>query len=149
MGNIENGSKIAILYYHDALLARHNMASLDRQHYKINPEEFDCQLDDRLHGYPTHHRANHVMIKTRKEWKHKVVPYETTYSSTCLMSKEDEVKLWYQKLGHLNLKGISLGVDVDEHAGTSSEQTEASENVEDIESNIEPTRNKSDASADI
>lgn len=33
------------------------------------------------------------------------VPQETT-SSTCLISKEDEVKLWHQKLGHLNLKGM-------------------------------------------
>jgi hypothetical protein len=32
------------------------------------------------------------------------VPQETNYSSICLMSKEDEVKLWHQKLGHLNLK---------------------------------------------
>jgi hypothetical protein len=50
----------------------------------------------RLHGYPkhpTHHRANHVMIKTRMEWKPKVIPHETTCSSKCLMSKEDEVKL--------------------------------------------------------
>ncbi|MCI11446.1 putative gag-pol polyprotein, partial [Trifolium medium] len=34
------------------------------------------------------------------------VPQESTYSSTCLMTKEDEVKLWHQKLGHLNLKGM-------------------------------------------
>lgn len=26
--------------------------------------------------------------------------------STCLLSKEDEVKLWHQKLGHLHLKGM-------------------------------------------
>lgn len=34
------------------------------------------------------------------------VPQETTYSFTCLMSKEDEIKLWHQKLGHMNLKGM-------------------------------------------
>ncbi|XP_050895373.1 uncharacterized protein LOC127101991 [Lathyrus oleraceus] len=34
------------------------------------------------------------------------IPQETTCSSTCLMSKEDDVKLWHQKLGHLNLKGM-------------------------------------------
>ena len=110
------------------------------------------------------------MIKTRKEWKPKVVPHEITCSSTCLMSKEDEVKLWHQKLGHLNLKGISLGysiysraymvfnyrtkgmmesihvvvddsiivkgIDVDEDVRTSSQQTDASENMENIESTI-------------
>jgi len=34
------------------------------------------------------------------------VPQDKVYSSTCLMTKEDEVKLWHQKLGHLNLKGM-------------------------------------------
>ncbi|KAI5413342.1 hypothetical protein KIW84_057805 [Lathyrus oleraceus] len=85
------------------------------------------------------------MIKTRKEWKPKVVPHETTCSSTCLMSKEDKVKLWHQKFRHLNLKGT----DVNEDVGTSSQQTNASENMENIESNIDPARNESDASADI
>lgn len=32
------------------------------------------------------------------------VPRETTYSSTCLIYKEDEVKLQHHKLGHMNLK---------------------------------------------
>jgi hypothetical protein len=31
---------------------------------------------------------------------------ETNYTSTCLISKEDEVNLWHQKLGHLHLKGM-------------------------------------------
>jgi len=35
------------------------------------------------------------------------VPQETTYSSICLMSKEDEIKLWHQKLGHLNLTAMN------------------------------------------
>ena len=34
------------------------------------------------------------------------VPQKTTYSSTCLMTKEDKGNLWHQKLGHMNLKGI-------------------------------------------
>ncbi|MCI19836.1 gag-pol polyprotein, partial [Trifolium medium] len=34
------------------------------------------------------------------------VPQEIAHSSTCLISKEDEVKLWHQKLGHLNLRGM-------------------------------------------
>lgn len=29
------------------------------------------------------------------------VPQKITYSSTCLITKEDGVKLWHQKLGHL------------------------------------------------
>jgi hypothetical protein len=34
------------------------------------------------------------------------VPKDKAYSSTCLMSKEDEVKSWHQNLRHLNLKGM-------------------------------------------
>ncbi|MCH79564.1 gag-protease polyprotein [Trifolium medium] len=30
--------------------------------------------------------------------------------STCLISKEDEVKLWHQKLGHLHLKGMKKAI---------------------------------------
>nr|XP_050915572.1 uncharacterized protein LOC127130643 [Pisum sativum] len=41
------------------------------------------------------------------------------------------------------------GTNADEYVGTSSQQTNASENVENIESNIESARNESDASADI
>jgi hypothetical protein len=73
----------------------------------------------RLHGYPTHPthpRVNHVMIKTINEWKPKVVPHETTCSSICLISKEDEVKLWHQNLGHVNLKEISLGYSTNNRA---------------------------------
>ena len=39
--------------------------------------------------------------------------------------------------------------DVDEDVGTSSQQTNASENMENIKSNIKPTRNESDVSTDI
>jgi hypothetical protein len=34
------------------------------------------------------------------------VPHNKIHSSTCLISKEDEVKMSNQKLGHLNLKGM-------------------------------------------
>jgi hypothetical protein len=34
------------------------------------------------------------------------VPHNKIHSSTCLIYKEDEVKMWNQKLGHLNLKGM-------------------------------------------
>jgi hypothetical protein len=34
------------------------------------------------------------------------VPQETTHSTTCLISQEDEERLWHQRLGHLNLKGM-------------------------------------------
>ena len=31
---------------------------------------------------------------------------ETKCSSVCLMSKEEEARLWHQRLGHLHLKGM-------------------------------------------
>jgi hypothetical protein len=34
------------------------------------------------------------------------VPQETAHSTTCLVSQEDEAKLWHQRLGHLNLRGM-------------------------------------------
>jgi len=34
------------------------------------------------------------------------VSQEEAHLTTCLMSKEEEVKLWHQKLGHLHLKGM-------------------------------------------
>ncbi|KAK2371769.1 gag-protease polyprotein [Trifolium repens] len=34
------------------------------------------------------------------------MPQEETFTSTCLVTTEDEVQLWHQKLGHLNLKGM-------------------------------------------
>ncbi|MCI10177.1 gag-pol polyprotein, partial [Trifolium medium] len=38
------------------------------------------------------------------------VPKEGNHLSTCLISKEDEVKLWYQKLGHLHLRGMKKAI---------------------------------------
>ncbi|MCI24103.1 gag-pol polyprotein, partial [Trifolium medium] len=38
------------------------------------------------------------------------VPQEEAHLSTCLISKEDEVKLWYQKLGILNLRGMKRAI---------------------------------------
>jgi hypothetical protein len=37
------------------------------------------------------------------------VSQQEAHVSTCLISKDDEVKLWHQKLGHLNLRGIKKG----------------------------------------
>jgi len=34
------------------------------------------------------------------------LPKEIAKSSTCLISKDEEFKLWHQKLGHLNLRGM-------------------------------------------
>ncbi|XP_050920158.1 uncharacterized protein LOC127137782 [Lathyrus oleraceus] len=233
----------------------------------VSYEELTKSYRELLYGYPkysTYPMANHVMIKTRKEWKPKsvdtcLIAYTSFrdssredwyFDSGCSrhrtgvkkylmdikfystnfvtfgdrgkgeikgIGKEYEVKLWHQKLGHLKLKGMkkimfkeairdlpklkivegkvcgkfcqrkirhfevfkdlcqhlqrekknvivrirsdhgkefenakfsefssSEGIDVDEDVGTSSQQTDASENMEDIESNIDPTRTESD-----
>ncbi|KAI5405393.1 hypothetical protein KIW84_052249 [Lathyrus oleraceus] len=44
--------------------------------------------------------------------------------------------------------GNLKGTDVEKDVGVSSQQNSTSENMEDIESNIEPARNESDASTD-
>ncbi|WJX73238.1 hypothetical protein P8452_57046 [Trifolium repens] len=39
-------------------------------------------------------------------------PQEEAHLGTCLLSKEDEVQLWHQKLGHLNLNEMKKAVTV-------------------------------------
>ncbi|CAJ2633438.1 unnamed protein product [Trifolium pratense] len=38
------------------------------------------------------------------------VPQEEANVSTCLITKEDEIKLWHQKLGHLNLRSMKKAI---------------------------------------
>ena len=38
---------------------------------------------------------------------------ETGYSSMCTLAKEEEVKIWHQKLGHLHLKGMKRIISVE------------------------------------
>ncbi|WJX25000.1 hypothetical protein P8452_14078 [Trifolium repens] len=66
------------------------------------------------------------------------VPQEEAHLGTCLLSKEGEVQLWHQKLGHLNLRGMKRvvndattekGDDVEQDVGTSGPFIE----VQDIE----------------
>ena len=38
------------------------------------------------------------------------VPKDVTSMSTCLVSKEEEAKIWHQKLGHLNLSGLKKAI---------------------------------------
>ena len=40
-------------------------------------------------------------------------PQETGYSSMCTLAKEEEVKIWHQKLGHLHLKGMKRIISVE------------------------------------
>ncbi|WJX12614.1 hypothetical protein P8452_03091 [Trifolium repens] len=41
------------------------------------------------------------------------MPQEEALTSTCQITTEDEVQLWHQKLGHLNLKGMKKAISVE------------------------------------
>ncbi|WJX25548.1 hypothetical protein P8452_14576 [Trifolium repens] len=41
------------------------------------------------------------------------MPQEEALTSTCLITTEDEVQLWHQKLGHLNLKGMKKVISLE------------------------------------
>ncbi|KAK2389918.1 putative mitochondrial protein [Trifolium repens] len=41
------------------------------------------------------------------------MPQEEAFTSTCLVTTEDEVQLWHQKLGHLNLKGMKKAMSAE------------------------------------
>lgn len=38
------------------------------------------------------------------------VSQEEAHISTCLLSKEEEIKLWHQRMGHLHLKGMKKAI---------------------------------------
>ena len=40
-------------------------------------------------------------------------PQEFSLSSICALAKENEVKLWHQKLGHLHLKGMKRIISIE------------------------------------
>ncbi|WJX48053.1 hypothetical protein P8452_34667 [Trifolium repens] len=41
------------------------------------------------------------------------MPQEEALTSTCLVTTEDEVQLWHQKMGHLNLKGMKKVISLE------------------------------------
>jgi len=66
----------------------------------VNFSKLECQITN---------KEGEVLIKgTRsKDNCYLWVPQEEAHLSICLLSKEEEVKLWHQKLGHLHLKGMN------------------------------------------
>jgi len=55
----------------------------------------------------TYEHSEVIMKGTRsKDNCYSWIPKEIVKSSTCLISKDEEVKLWHQKLGHLNLRSM-------------------------------------------
>jgi hypothetical protein len=40
-------------------------------------------------------------------------PQEQAFISSCMLSKDEEVRLWHQKLGHLNMQGIKKAISLE------------------------------------
>jgi hypothetical protein len=76
-----------------------SISQLCDQGLKVNLTKLKCLVKN---------EQNEVIMKgTRsKDNCYLWLPKEIEKSSTCLMSKYEEVKLWHQKLGHLNLRGM-------------------------------------------
>jgi len=76
-----------------------NISQLCGQGIEVNSSKPECKITDK--------KGDVHMRGTRSKDKCFLwVSQEEAHLSTCLVSKEDEVKLWHQKLGHLNLKGM-------------------------------------------
>ena len=56
-------------------------------------------------------------------------PQELNFSSTRALAKENEVKLWYQKLGHLHLKGMKRIISIEAVRGIPKLKNRKSENM--------------------
>jgi hypothetical protein len=79
-----------------------SISQLCDQGMKVNFTKFECLVTD---------KNGEVLMRgaRSKDNCYLWVSQQEAHVSTCLISKDDEVKLWHQKLGHLNLKGIKKG----------------------------------------
>jgi len=66
---------------------------------KVNFTKLECLVTD---------EKNDVFMRgvRSKDNCYLWVPQETAIFFICLLTKEEEVKMWHQKLGHQNLKGV-------------------------------------------
>ena len=76
-----------------------SISQLCYQGFKVNFSKEECLMCN---------EKNEVVMKgiRSKDNCYIWVPQELNLSSTCVSAKENEVKLWHQKLGHLHLKGM-------------------------------------------
>jgi len=66
---------------------------------QVNFTKLECQISDE--------KGEVLMRGTRsKDNCYLWVSQEETFILTCLLSKEEEIKLWHQRLDHLHLKGM-------------------------------------------
>ena len=75
-----------------------NMISISQlcdKGFKVNFTKDECLVCN---------EKNEVVMKgiRSKDNCYQWVPQELNFSSTCVLAKENEVKLWHQKLGHLH-----------------------------------------------
>jgi len=83
-----------------------SITQLCDQGFVVNFSRPECQIIDK--------EGEVIMKGTRsKDNCYLWVSQEEAHLSTCLISKEEEVKLWDQKLGHLHLKGMKKALSLD------------------------------------
>lgn len=76
-----------------------SISQLCDQGLKVNFSKSECIV--------TNEKNKVIMKGARSKYNcYLWTPQERDCLSTCLMSKEDQTKLWNQKLGHLHLKGM-------------------------------------------
>ncbi|WJX27717.1 hypothetical protein P8452_16504 [Trifolium repens] len=83
-----------------------SISQLCDQGMKVNFTKSECLVNN---------EERQLMLRgTRsKDNRYLWMPQEEALTSTCLVTTEDEVQLWHQKLGHLNLKGMKKAISVE------------------------------------
>lgn len=83
-----------------------SISQLCDQGLKVNFTKFECLV--------TNEKGKVTMKGSRsKDNCYLWISQESSYSSTCTLTKGDEVKLWHQKLGHLHLKGMKMIISIE------------------------------------
>ena len=76
------------------------------QGLSVNFSKTECQIIDE--------KGNVSMKGSRsKDNCYLWVSQEKALLSSCMLSKDEEVKPWHQKLGHLNLQGMKKAISVE------------------------------------
>jgi hypothetical protein len=86
-----------------------NLISINQlcdQGLKVNFTETECLVVD---------DGGKVLMKgaRSKDNCYLWIPQDNVSPSTCLSSREEEAKLWHQKLGHLNLRGMKEAISAE------------------------------------
>jgi len=83
-----------------------SISKLCDQGLSVNFSKTECQIIDG--------KGNLSMKGTRsKDNCYLWVSQEQALIASCMLSKEEEVKLWHQKLGHLNVQGIKKAISLE------------------------------------